>query len=376
MTYKIAMIPMISPLYRLYVWDNMNSLENLDFTFYLESENTHSNIEYIPLETLNEKFKWIEIKNVFFKKEFYWQKKVFNSIFKEYDAIIFSGNPRGMSTWITSILARILGKKVYFWTHGMYGKEGKIEMFIKKLFFSIPNGIFLYENHSKQILQSQGINKNNLHVIYNSLDYDFHKEQRNKKIEKGVFKKHFNNDSPVLLFIGRLTPQKKLNQLFEAIKLIESDTQKFNVVLIGDGEEMDNLKTLSSSIKSQTWFYGSCYDESILSDLIFESDLCISPGNVGLTVIHCFSYGTPVITHGNFAYQMPEAEAIIPGKNGDYFEMDSIKDLGEKIHKWFDPNNTKNRNEIRKNCYKVIDEKYNPYYQSNLIETVLQRDLN
>lgn len=128
-------------------------------------------------------------------------------------------------------------------------------------------------------------------------------------------------------------------------------------------------------MKSQTWFYGSCYDESVLSDLVFESDLCVSPGNVGLTVIHCFSYGTPVITHGNFAYQMPEAEAIIPGKNGDYFEMDSIEDLGKKIHKWFDSNNTKNRNEIRKNCYKVIDEKYNPYYQSRLIDKVLKDDL-
>ena len=321
MNYKVAMIPMITPLYRLYVWDKLNSLENFDFTFYLDSENTHNNIEFIPLDILNSRFNWIERKTIFFKKEFFWQKKVMRAVFKDYDAYIFTGNPRALSTWVASISARLLGKKVYFWTHGMYGKETKTEMFLKKFFYSIPNGLFLYENHSKQILLSKGINRNNLHVIYNSLDYDFHKEQRDKKIEKGVFKKHFNNDYPVLLFIGRLTPQKKLNQLFEALKLIESDTNRFNVVLIGNGEEMENLKLLSKSIKSQTWFYGSCYDESVLSDLVFESDLCVSPGNVGLTVIHCFSYGTPVITHNNFAYQMPEAEAIISGENGDFFEI-------------------------------------------------------
>ncbi len=375
MKYKVAIIPMITPLYRLYVWDKINNLKNFDFTFYLQSENTHDNIEYIPVDILNKKFKWLRIKNIYFKKEFFWQKKVFSSVFKDYDAFIFTGNPRALSTWVTSISARLLGKKVYFWTHGIYGKETKIQMFLKKLYYSIPNGLFLYENNAKNILHSKGINRNNLHVIYNSLDYDFHREQRNKKTEKGIFKKHFKNDYPVLLFVGRLTPQKKLNQFFEAIKSIESDRYKYNIVIIGDGDEMEKLKKHSKSIKSQTWFYGACYDESVLSDLIFESDLCVSPGNVGLTVIHCFSYGTPVITHNNFAYQMPEAEAIIPGNNGDYFEMNSIEDLGKKIRKWFDPSNPKDRNVIRENCYKIIDEKYNPYYQSRLLDKVLNDDL-
>ncbi|WP_298505731.1 glycosyltransferase [uncultured Maribacter sp.] len=376
MNYKVAMIPMISPLYRLYIWEKMNSLENMDFVFYLEAKNTHSNIEYIPVDTLNEKFNWNEVKNMFFKKQFYWQKNVVKTAFEKYDALIFSGNPRGISTWITSILARMNGKNVYFWSHGAYGKEGKIEMFIKKLFFSIPNGILLYGNHSKKILEAKGIESNKLKIIYNSLDYDFHKEQRSKKIEKGVFKNYFNNDFPVLLFIGRLTAQKKLHQLFEALKLIESDTLRFNIVLIGDGDEMEKLKILSKTIKSQTWFYGSCYNESVLSDLVYEADLCVSPGNVGLTVIHCFSYGTPVITHDNFAYQMPEAEAILPGENGDFFKMNSIEDLGGKISTWFNPNKPKNRNNIRENCYKIIDEKYNPYYQSNLISKVLEHDLD
>ena len=67
---------------------------------------------------------------------------------------------------------------------------------------------------------------------------------------------------------------------------------------------------------------------------------------------------------------MPEAEAIDPGFNGDFFERDSIEDLSQAIKNWFDKNKAVDRNIIKQRCYSVIDEKYNPYYQSTLIEKV------
>ncbi|MFT5738257.1 MAG: hypothetical protein ACI9SG_002609, partial [Maribacter sp.] len=70
-------------------------------------------------------------------------------------------------------------------------------------------------------------------------------------------------------------------------------------------------------------------------------------------------------------YQMPEAEAITPGLNGDFFNLDDTTDLANKITSWFEKIKTKNREEIRLNCYKVIDDKYNPYYQASLIEDTL-----
>ena len=52
------------------------------------------------------------------------------------------------------------------------------------------------------------------------------------------------------------------------------------------------------------------YDENEIGDLIYNADLCVSPGNVGLTAIHTLTYGTPVLSHANFPNQMPEFEAI------------------------------------------------------------------
>lgn len=367
---KIAMVPVICPLYRLYVWEKLANLESMQVTFFLETENNLDNIKYIPVEVLNEKLQWKRIKNSY-QFGTLWQTGVTKLPFSNYDIIIFSGNIRSISTWVSSIIARICGKRVYFWTHGVYGKEDKLSLFIKRIFLSIPNGNFFYGNLSLQKVLSWNFNKMENHVIYNSLNYDFHKNMRMIKGDPKIFENQFNTENPVLIFVGRLTVIKKLDQLLFAVKKLKNEGILYNIVLIGDGPEKENLKTISDENNLNVWFYGECYDENILYSLIKTADLCISPGNVGLTLIHCLSYGTPVITHDNFDYQMPEAEAILPGLNGDFFKKDSIEDLAIKINKWFEDHKNIDRDTIRENCYSIIDEKYNPYFQSALLEKVL-----
>ncbi len=120
---KVAIVPAICPLYRLYVWQKLAELKTIDCTFFLETENNIDNIKYISESTLNSSLRWQRIKNVYFN-HFLWQKGVLKLPFSNYKVIIYSGNIRCLSTWISSAVARLMGKKVYFWTHGIYGKEG------------------------------------------------------------------------------------------------------------------------------------------------------------------------------------------------------------------------------------------------------------
>ena len=87
-------------------------------------------------------------------------------------------------------------------------------------------------------------------------------------------------------------------------------------------------------IADQTWLYGPCYDERIIGEMFFNADVCLSPGNVGLTAIHALSFGCPVLTHDDFKYQNPEFEAIIPGETGDFFKKDNMADMKAKIELW------------------------------------------
>ena len=114
---------------------------------------------------------------------------------------------------------------------------------------------------------------------------------------------------------------------------------------------------------------GALYDESEIARYLYWADLCVSPGNVGLTAIHALSYGLPVITNDNFETQMPEFEAIEQGRTGDFFCEGDVGSLADRIELWLSRN--PNREQVRQRCYEVIDTKYNPSHQVEVLSQVL-----
>ncbi len=214
--------------------------------------------------------------------------------------------------------------------------------------------------------------KKNLEIVYNSLDYELQKklfEKLESKKPSGI--PHFKNDYPTLLFIGRLTQQKKLEILIRAVKELDKSNYKVNLLIIGDGNERDRLIWLLAKLRLNNFYIcGSLYDEHEISSLIYNSDLCVSPGNVGLTAIHSLSYGTAVASHNNFNNQMPEVETIIQGVNGFLFKEGDSLDLAIKIKSFleFKPDKKKVR--------QIIEEKYNIHYQKRIFDQLILNDPN
>jgi glycosyltransferase involved in cell wall biosynthesis len=82
-------------------------------------------------------------------------------------------------------------------------------------------------------------------------------------------------------------------------------------------------------------------------------------------------YGTPVITHNDFTKQGPEFEAIQEGATGAFFKRNDIESMVTCIRQWFEKYPRKT-DDLRQNCYKIIDEKYNPHYQIAVFRKFLQ----
>jgi glycosyltransferase involved in cell wall biosynthesis len=297
-------------------------------------------------------------------------------LWRDYDAYILLGESRSLSTWLFCIRARLFHprRKVYFWSHGWYGKESRAERIIKKLLFKLPNGgSFLYGNYSRELMIKEGFNPEKLYVIHNSLAYDEQVAIRKQLTASPVYKEHFGNENPNLMFIGRLTHIKKLDQVLRAMAQLKDRGQNYNMTFIGGGETQKELQKLSSELglEKNVWFYGPCYDEKKLSELIYNADLCVSPGNVGLTAMHAMVFGTPVLTHNDFPHQMPEFEAIHEGETGAFFKIDDVASLAEGVAKWFAEKGDK-REDVRKACMKEIDENWTPQFQIEVLKKHLR----
>ena len=315
-----------------------------------------------------------ELKNTYLLGGVYWQKGAVRTIFSDYKNYIITGEPHCLSTWVILLLARITSKKTYLWTHGWYDRETKIKTLIKKVFFGLANHVLLYGDYARDLMIKEGFKADKLHCIYNSLDYDTQIGVRKSLKETDIFKEKFGNDFPVLCYVGRIQQSKRLDLLIESMIILKDKYNKpVNLVIVGKESEETNLTQLveENNLSSAVWFYG-LHITNMNWGLFFNSKLCVSPGNVGLTAIHALTYGCPVITHNNFSNQMPEFEVINPGVTGDFFQEGDVDNLAIKINEWLNlhPNN----DEITRNeCYKVIDEKYNPHYQIEVLKSVLDK---
>lgn len=302
----------------------------------------------------------------------YWQRGVLKYIFKDYDTYLFTGEYRCVSTWVFLLFLRFAPhKRAFIWTHGWLGKETLIKRIITRLFFHLTDGIFVYNNRSRGLMIKGGVSPNKMVTIYNSLDYERQIVIRKELHPSSIYQDYFGNNRQVLIFIGRLTKVKRLDWIIDALQLLHHRGYYYNLVIIGDGEDRLFLEKQAEekSISESVWFCGACYDEVRNAEYFYNADLCVSPGNVGLTAIHALMYGCPVITNDDYDHQMPEFEAIQQGITGDFFINGSVQSLAECIHHWMI--NNRDRESIRQACYAEIDKKWTPQNQIRILRNSL-----
>lgn len=300
----------------------------------------------------------------------FWQKGIIGSLAKKYNYYVMAGELYSMSLWFFLILNKLFyKKKVFLWSHGWYGRESSIKIILKKLFFSLSTGAFFYGERAKEIMANQGMKVDNIYVIHNSLDYNQQLSLRKETTLSSPLQKHFKNKNSNVIFIGRLTYSKKLEMIIKAACILRRKGLYINITFVGEGEAKEKIERLAYENEIECWFYGACYDEELNAQLLASADICVSPGNVGLTAIHSLMYGTPVITHNNFSNQGPEFESIKEGLTGKFFKENDIDSLAKTMEEWLLMHDS--REIVRHQCYAEIDSFWNPEYQLKIFSKVI-----
>ena len=366
---KILYFNNIYPLYRKSIWELLLNDDRYSFNIYYSKQDLKGIKSFNPSPKFKNIKKIFHLKNYFLGSTLIWQSRVVRDlIFKNFQVAIFMGDMSVISTWIGSLICQLRKKKVIIWGTGLYGNESLLKKFFRVLFLRLADKNILYENRAKKLLIKSGFDKKKIEVIYNSLDYDNQLKLFNKLEKKKNSNQLFKKNIPIIVFIGRLTKNKKIDILVKSVGVVNKNYPRVNLLVIGDGPQKEKLELLSIKIlnKSNFLFYGELYDENKIAELLYKSSICISPGNIGLTAIHSLSYGTSVASHNNLNFQMPEVESIIDGENGFLFKQNDIIDLSNKISFWIE-----NKKPNKKSIRKIIDEKYNPYFQKKILDKLI-----
>jgi alpha-1,6-mannosyltransferase len=105
-------------------------------------------------------------------------------------------------------------------------------------------------------------------------------------------------DRIVLLYVGRLAPEKNVKTLFQAFDLLHREAPgRFHLFVVGDGRYRDDRSELQKETGAMTWLRYSS-DQSMLAEIYRAADLFVHPGvqeTFGLVALESQACGTPVV---------------------------------------------------------------------------------
>lgn len=362
---QVCLLSITASHYRHRVYNEMQKQIGCDFIFGVDN----TSVKRMDTSTLENTF---DVPNKYIgHTQIYFQPNVITATSK-YKILINDLGIFCVTAWLLLLIAKFRGQKIYNWDHGWYGRENIIKKILKRFYFGLADGAFIYGEYAINLMKENGFNSNKLFAVHNSLDYEKQYELRKSIESKTIYKDYFGNENPVLIMIGRLNMRKNLHQLLDAVALLRDKGNSYNIVLVGDGEDRKKLEELASQlgITKQIWFYGACYDEAQNAELIYNSDMCVVPGDIGLTAIHAMTFGVPVVSHDYFPNQGPEFEVIKHGVTGAFFKHNNVESLADTIDIWF-AEHRNDREKVRLNCYQEIEQGWTPQYQVDVIKKAI-----
>jgi len=345
---RIAILQRVFPLYRFGFYKALSSMNHpYHFTLFgKQGIDKVKGVEIIPLElfkvsTSEDKLLWKNSETICYHRgKILWQKGILKPILKkEFEVLIMSSQMTLLFYWLVIFCCKVRSIKLVFWSHGLQGHETGLTLLLKKWYLGLADVNLVYANYNKKFMLQNGINRNPIHVVYNSLDIAEQEKYYSKIIKESraeIKNKYIKNNYPTVLFVSRLEKEKRVDILLKALHLLKSKEADINLFIVGGGPQLETLKSMTTEfgLNDLVYFVGRVYDESELVNYFYISDLFVSPGEVGLNCIHALSYGLPVITHNDFRYQNPEVEAIIENEIGLFFRKDDSQDLADKILYW------------------------------------------
>lgn len=260
--------------------------------------------------------------------------------FRTGDVLIINGNPRIFSNAHLVWQARRRGVAVIWWGHGWSATSRPWRAAIRERLMKVADLILLYTDVEARNLRERVRLRRPVMAANNALDQRPIAAAMASWSEPQIaeFRRaHGLHQDFTLLFCGRLRaqpPSCDLDVALRAMPILLERNPDYRLIIIGDGEDGPRLRALSAQLKidhAVTWL-GPVYEESELTPWFLVASCFVYPGSIGLSLLHAFGYGLPVVTHSTARLHGPEFAALQEGINGLLFPRGDAVELARVVH--------------------------------------------
>jgi glycosyltransferase involved in cell wall biosynthesis len=269
-----------------------------------------------------------------------------------------------------AILKHLFRFKLILWHGGVpYREKSKVEKYAhnidaKKLgiptfrtFLKHCDGVVLYSDHAKFFLKEYfSIPEEKMFVAPNAPDTNLYRNIKERMAENGdvtqIKQRYSPNGEKILLTLGRLNKERRLDLLLKAYKKIAGKYPDVSFVIIGDGPERTPMEKLSCNMGLKNVFFtGEIYDDTELAQ--FFAYAYAYAGIASLALKIAMTMGVPVV---GFDYGL-EVHAVRDGVTGFVVPFGDWEILADKI--LFLLKNEEIRNSFGRAAERIIQEEIN-----------------
>ena len=224
----------------------------------------------------------------------------------------------------------------------------------KRLFFRRCDGFFCYGLRSKQYVMHYGVKeaKVNFRCQAAALPHDYNPNSVLDQYRDGCL--DFVS-APRFLFVGRLSTEKGLGDMFDALRAVRARSPGARLDIIGAGPLRDTLVTQIKDLglEGVVTLHGTM-DLAGIAASFMRSTALVLPSHSepwGLVVNESLSYGCPVVVSKNCGC-VPEL--VIDGVTGFSFETGDIGGLSTAMLAALEL--SRDRVKTAQNCLRIIAE--------------------
>jgi glycosyltransferase involved in cell wall biosynthesis len=298
-----------------------------------------------------------------------WQRGVASALRKsDPKVVIFTGDPKYLSTWVNALIARARGQKVLFWTIGWHKPDQGLRRFVRLAFYYLAHELLIYGDHGSKLGVTAGYPASRINVVYNSCE-----SLTNSDVESLSPESLPDGSRPVVGAVIRLSHGKGLEEVIKSVAYLkEHHGIEADCLIVGEGPARKELETLAAELNVRLFLPGALYSQRGLTEVYQKLTVTVVPKAAGLTVLQSMSEGTPVVTISDPYQQMPEFEAIIDGVTGSLIKEASGPFIAAACAEWIG-RIADSPKQIYQDCITEIQHKWTPKAQTKRILEVVQR---
>lgn len=241
------------------------------------------------------------------------------------DVLVMVWNTRWLSLPLALRKARRNGVRTVVWGHGYSKNEAPWRATLRRRVANMADAVLFYSQSVADRYVAEGFPADKVFVAPNSLDQAPIQAAKQAweadPTRLAAFRQEhgMTDQTENLLFVSRLDRANGLDLALRAVAELASSRPQIRLNLIGKGEEeRARLESLAADlgIVDRVHFLGPIYGEDALAPWFLTAKVFVYPQNVGLSLLHAFGYGVPVVTSDDLESQNPEVEALEDGVNG------------------------------------------------------------